>query len=210
MKNLSIFKNMNEEQINSFLKKINARKIKFKKDELIFSKLSENVLTGIIISGSVNIIKYDDNGNRIILEYLEYNSLFGKPFIYDDEISIISASESLILFVDYNSLIDNHIMCINLMDIMANRLFKVHERIVILSKKTIREKLLNYFYTLLLRERNKSFIIPITYTELSDYLSIDRSALMRELKRLKSENIISINGKEITIENIESIKINML
>ena len=43
------------------------------------------------------------------------------------------------------------------------------------------------------------FILPFTYTELADYLSVDRSAMQRELKNLKDEGFISTNGKRITL-----------
>ena len=210
MENLSIFKNMKKEEINAFLNGVGARRIHFKKDELIFSKLNENVLTGIIIFGNASIVKYDNKGNRVIIDYLEADSIFGRPFIYEDDVSIIASSESLILFIDYDLLVANPLICINLIDVMSYKMYKIHERIELLSKKTIREKLLNYFYILSIKEKSKTFNIPITYIELSDFLSIDRSAMMRELKRLKNEKIILLNGKEITLENVESINMNML
>ena len=200
MKELSIFKNMNDEEIAILLKNIEARKIFFNKDELIFSNLYDNDLTGIIIYGSANIIKYDHDGNRIIIDNLEGNSIFGKPFIYHDkDISIVSSSESLILFVDYNLLINNPIIINNIINIMSHEISKMNERIELLSKKTIREKLLSYFNMISKKKNRKTFNIPITYIELADFLSIDRSAMMRELKKMKSEKIIIVNEKKITL-----------
>ena len=40
------------------------------------------------------------------------------------------------------------------------------------------------------KKKSKRFNLPITYIELADYLSVDRSAMMRELKKLKSDKII--------------------
>ena len=146
MENLSIFNNMNEEEISLFLKDVHARKISFKKDELIFSNLIDNDLTGIILSGSVNIVKYDNNGNRIIINSLDNNSIIGKPFVfYDKDISVISSCESIILFIDYNLLINNSIINHNIINILSLEVSKMNERIELLSKKTIRERLLSYF-----------------------------------------------------------------
>ena len=200
MKDLSIFKNMNEEEISLFLKNVGARKISFKKDELVFSNLNFNDLTGIIIYGSVNVIKYDNKGNRIIINHLESNSIFGKPFIYyDKDISIVSSCESLILFIDYDLLIKNNIIINNIINIMSEEISKMDKRIELLSKKTIREKLLDYFSIITNNKKKVSFNLPITYIELADYLSIDRSAMMRELKKMKNEKIIEITDKKITI-----------
>ena len=51
------------------------------------------------------------------------------------------------------------------------------------------------------KKGKKTFVLPITYIELADYLSIDRSAMMRELKKLKDAKLINSNGKKITILN---------
>jgi CRP-like cAMP-binding protein len=194
---------MTEDEIKVFLKDIKARKIIFKKDQLIFSKLEDNDLMGIILFGSANIIKYDYNGNKIILNNLEYDAILGKPFVYyDNDINIIAASDCEILFIDYQSLIiSNSYANIrnNIIDILVTSMSKINERVNILSKKTIREKLLSYFNMLSKKKKSKTFNLPITYIELADYLSVDRSAMMRELKKLKNEKIISSNEKKITI-----------
>lgn len=47
--------------------------------------------------------------------------------------------------------------------------------------------------------RGKSFILPMSYTTLAEYLSVDRSAMMRELKNLAEEGIIEREGKKLRI-----------
>ena len=38
-----------------------------------------------------------------------------------------------------------------------------------------------------------------TFKDLADYLSVDRSAMFRELKHLKNEGFIEVNGRKITL-----------
>ena len=68
-------------------------------------------------------------------------------------------------------------------------------RIELLSKKTIRDKLVSYFKILSENTFSKTFTLPLSLTDLADYLSIDRSAMMRELKTLKDEGFINKTGK---------------
>ena len=49
------------------------------------------------------------------------------------------------------------------------------------------------------KNNSKSFDLPLNYTSLADYLAVDRSALMRELKSLKDDNIIKDINKRITL-----------
>ena len=46
---------------------------------------------------------------------------------------------------------------------------------------------------------SKTFAISFSLTDLADYLSIDRSAMMRELGNLRNEGIIEKNGNRITL-----------
>ena len=73
------------------------------------------------------------------------------------------------------------------------------KRIEVLTKKTIREKLLEYFYDLQKEQSSNIIKIPFSKIELAEYLAIDRTAMMRELKKLKEEQIIEIKNREITI-----------
>ena len=74
----------------------------------------------------------------------------------------------------------------------------LNTRIELLTKRTIREKLLGYFSILSTRSFSKTFLLPFSLTDLADYLSIDRSAMMRELSTLKEDGIIKKVGNKIT------------
>ena len=46
---------------------------------------------------------------------------------------------------------------------------------------------------------NKSFRIPFSYTDLADYLNVDRSAMTREISNLVDEGFIEKDGRNITM-----------
>ena len=73
-------------------------------------------------------------------------------------------------------------------------------RVELLTKRTIREKLLGYFTLLSTRTLNKTFTLPFSLTDLADYLSVDRSAMMREMKLLKEDGCIEKNKNKITLK----------
>ena len=76
---------------------------------------------------------------------------------------------------------------------------KLNTRIELLTKKNIRDKLLTYFNILSTKNLSKTFRLPFTLTDLADYLSVDRSAMMRELSHLKQEGFIEKTGSKITL-----------
>ena len=70
-------------------------------------------------------------------------------------------------------------------------------RIEILTKKSIKEKLLEYFR--LTYPNSRIIYLQNSITELAIYLGVNRSALSRELGNLKEEGIIDIKNKKITL-----------
>ena len=72
-------------------------------------------------------------------------------------------------------------------------------RVELLTKRSTRDKLIGYFTLLSSKSFSKSFTLPFSLTDLADYLSVDRSAMMRELKLLKEDGFIEKTGNRITL-----------
>ncbi len=204
MYELSIFKDMSEKEVDEALKSLGARRITFRKDHIIISNLVDDYLIGVIINGKANIVNYDYLGNRDIIDTLEYDNVFGKPFFnINSDVSIIANTDCKVLFIDANLLVNSNSLYnkinYNINRLLTNKIYSLYEKLEILSRRTIREKLLTYFGNLSKKYHKKTFNLPITYIELADYLSVDRSAMMREIKKLKDEKKIKTDGKKITI-----------
>ena len=87
----------------------------------------------------------------------------------------------------------------NFSNLILNKIMDLNTRVEILTKRSIREKLRGYFNMLSTRNLNQTFLLPFSLTDLADYLSVDRSAMMREIKSLRDEGIIKKNGNKITL-----------
>ena len=209
MKKISIFQSINKEDINKMLKCFEAKTRTFKKDSNILTYLGNTSMIGIIIKGKAELIRNDYNGNRTILETLNENDIFGEVFssYNTDELSVKATEETEVLFIDYYHITKrckkacpyHSTLVENTLNILSQKIVTNNERIEILAKRTIREKLLAYFDIMSKKKLSKTFTIPLTYTDLADYLGIDRSAMQRELKNLKEDELISTTGKKITL-----------
>ena len=204
----SIFEGITDEDVAKMLKCFEARKMFFKKDRTIVTNIINVKLIGIILSGTANMVRYDYNGNRTIIEKLETNSVFGEVFSrVGNDISVIATSDCEILFIEYEHLIKrckkgciyHTVLTDNVLKLLSRKIVELNERLEILSKRSIRDKLLSYFELLATDNPRRTFVLPFTYTDLADYLSVDRSAMMREIKNLKEDGFITTNGKRITL-----------
>lgn len=109
------------------------------------------------------------------------------------------------MFIDYEHVIKrcdqacyhHSQMVSNLLQLTAIQSRQQNERIYMLSRSSTRKKLMAYLNALSTEKHSKDLKLPMSYTALAQYLSVDRSAMTRELKNLEAEGIIEKNGKQI-------------
>lgn len=203
------FENINPKNREKLLRTLGAHTYTFKKNEKVLKSLIVDDYVGIVLSGTVNIIRYEYNGDITVVDEITADNIFGYNINSTDsnEYDIIATSEARILIIDYirikNTTMYNKIyynqFIKNLYIIINEILNKRNERIKILTKKTIREKLLAYFNIERNKNHSKNIYLKSTFKELADYLAVDRSAMSRELKYMKDEGFIEIKKKRITI-----------
>ena len=82
---------------------------------------------------------------------------------------------------------------------MAGKAQNLSERVDVLSRRSIREKLLCYFHHLSDKSGSREIVLPFSLSTLADYIATDRSAMMRELKRLREEGVLRSDGRRFTL-----------
>lgn len=187
---------------------------KFKKNEIITTYLLKRNQIHILLKGEAYLARYDREGNRRIIYYLKKNDLFGEAFYKihtDRELFVVAKKDCEVLFLPYDNIENCNIDCMfhitllkNLPDLILHGVEDINYRTELLTNKTIKEKLLTYLNHLSIENNSKSFEIPISFLELADYLVIDRTAMMKQLKKMSEEGIIKKNKNKITLlkENI--------
>ena len=185
---------------------------KFSKGEIVTTYIEKRNQICILIDGETDLIRYDLNGNKTIISHFIKNDVFGEVFYptnINNQLFVIAKKNSTVLFFVYNDALQkckrncsfHSILYSNLTSLFLSRVIDLNMRIELLTQKSIRDKLISYFDILSSRRVNKSFSIPFSYTDLADYLSVDRSAMMRELKSLIDDGIIKKSGNKITWVN---------
>ena len=84
----------------------------------------------------------------------------------------------------------HHRLIKNMVSIIADKNRDLMRKVEVVSKRTIREKLLAYLSIQAQVQQSRYFEIPLGRLELAEYLCVDRSALTRELAKMKDEGLI--------------------
>ena len=187
------------------------RKIFYNKD-LILSYAPIKKKIGFITYGKANIVKMDKNGNTTIMRDLKENDIFSNLFFQDseDEIYIMSNGETEVIFIDYYTILKNrnkqcpfhNKLVLALFDLLILDNKQQNEKIELLSKRTVEEKIL-YFLKQRMNEHNV-FKVTTSYKAISEYLFVDRSNLMRELKKMEDKGLIEKHDKTIIIKDSQN------
>ena len=112
-----------------------------------------------------------------------------------------------VLFIDYPHMLKrcehacghHSVLVQNMLRLMNDKAQALSQRVDVLSRRSIREKLLCYFRQLSKKAGSNTFVLPFSLSTLADYIATDRSAMMRELKRLREEGIVRSDGRQFTL-----------
>ena len=182
----------------------------FKPEELIYDFDTGRHTIGVLATGSAIVERMDRRGDRTILEHLEPGGLFGEMLMFQnvlgDSVCVSCEKTCCVWFFPEEKLErrcekncgHHNRMIENMFRLIRDKATALSERVEVLSRRSIREKLLCYF-SLQQAKCGGSFTLPFSLSALADYISTDRSAMMRELKKLRQSGRVRIEGRKVTI-----------
>ena len=179
----------------------------YNRGEIITICSPENDTIGIITSGTAYLSTLNAEEQRRKIDYYQKGNVFGKHFLPDTEENlfyVMAKTNCTVEFIKYKKLINccekrcaKHVAFIDHMIMTTARKSLVH--IDILCQRTLRSKLMSFFEYLSAEENSHKFTLPLPLSDLADYLAVDRSAMMREIKKLNEEGIISSDKRKVTL-----------
>ena len=174
----------------------------YAKGELIALEQENIHHVGVVLSGAVDMVKEDLWGNRTMLARTYPQDIFGETFACgEDSLSMVTfgaAEDSSVLFLPFgrvmhtcsHTCVFHQTLVENMVRLIAGKNRELMRKVEVVSKKTLREKILTYLSIQAQTQRTNSFEIPLRRGEWAEYLCADRSALTRELAKMKEEGLI--------------------
>lgn len=157
---------------------------------------------GLILSGAVDMVKEDLWGNKTMLIRARKHELFGETFACgDDNLSVVTflaSEDARILFMPFDRVmhsctracIFHHQLIENMVRVIAQKNRDLMRKTEVISKKTLREKIMAYLSIQAQLQNSRYIELPLGRIELAEYLCADRSALTRELVKMKQDGLI--------------------
>ena len=211
IKTSSLFEGIADTDLESLLQCLGGKFVEYEKKESIFISGNTADVIGLVLDGSVEISRSDLFGNRTILGKLSQGELFGEAFACAGvdilPVDVIAVSNCNILLMNYrriittctSSCIFHNRLIENMLRIIAMKNIYLNGKIEVLSARTIREKLMTYLNSQAVQSKSYSFTIPFNRQDLADYLSVDRSALSREMGAMQSDGLMKVTGNKFLL-----------
>lgn len=201
LESAKLFEGIDPDDLASMAVCLGAKFIKIKKGDFIITAGGKVEHVGIVLEGRFQIIREDINGGRALLALLDPGEVFAEALccagILESPVSVLADADSQAMLIQFGRILHTcpnscefHIKLIgNMLGILASKNLKLQNRMELLSKKSIRARLMGYLEAEAINH-GRSFSIPLNREELADFLCIDRSAMSRELGRMKEDGLI--------------------
>ena len=207
----ALFQGVDERSCQNMLACFGAYEKRFAAGQTILVCGERQDMIGVLLSGSAELLRLHVDGNRTVLETLDEGSVFGEELAFtglcDGSAAIECCEDCRVLFMRYDQITkrcenacDCHSQVVtNLFQLLSKKSLHLSRRVEVLSCRSIREKLLCFFRQQADAHGSATFPLPFSLSVLADYISADRSAMMRELKKLREEGVIRTENRCVTL-----------
>lgn len=215
---IKLFEGISNEELHGLLHCISAYTKSFTKGEYLFMSGDRIRFIGIVLSGTVDIVKETISGDRRIMMTAVKNNIFAESIatadINESPVSVIAKKDCTVLFVPIDKLLSTcqnsckfHCQIIhNLVSILASKNMFLNQKIDYLSAKNTRAKIAMYIGDMARTKNSKTVTIPYNRKDFAEYLGVDRSVLSRELSKLKKEGVLTFCKNTFEVLDLEKLE----
>lgn len=201
----SLFKNISHDDAQKLLSCLMPRTAFYDEGNIIFAQGDIISEIGFIFEGSVQIVNEDYWGERTIISHLKQGDFFGEVYAAFGkramDNTVYAAEKCKIVFIPIDKIMSPcSVTCIahgsliaNLVKELAQKNLMLMQKISFLSKRSTRDKVLAFLSKQAEKSSSGYFTIPFSRQEMADFLCVDRSALSKELGKMKKEKILDFD-----------------
>lgn len=214
MKNIpsssALFKDIDSKHFAQMLSCVGAVEKRYHKDEIVLMAGERPTHVGVILAGHVHILHECLDGSSFLVGALEGGGIIGGALVCADvsesPVSVRAKAKSLVLLIDFACILNacrdscphKLILQRNMMRHVASQSLQLQKRLEIVSIKSVRTKILRYLGTF---ADHRDITVPFNRQDMADYLCVERSALSRELAKMKQDGLIDYRKNKFTLKS---------
>ena len=207
---IRLFEGISSESIQAMMDCFKPEIKRFRRGEtvLVYSQELENLC--IVLSGKAHLYCMDSDGEYTVLEQYGRDDIFGEVFAMPSGTlgyAVEADGDCSVMFIRFacvygrcpKACAHHTRLTRNLFELSAEKAQSLSMRINMISKRSMRSKLLSYFEHQRDCAGSDSFELDIPFSRLAGFVCVERSSMMRELKNMCDDGIIRRDGRKITV-----------
>lgn len=209
--NSKLFQGLSSNDIETVCSLLAVTEKEYSKNEIIVNQGEPVHKIGILKKGSAISVKYHYDGSAQILRIYNQSEVFSldavNTSLSTSPATLISQTDCEVVFIPYSKLLDSESVgdrtkkriIFNAGEILSNELVRLTYKIDVLSKRTLRERIMTYLSLIKERSAGSTFDIGMNQEQFAQYLCVNRSALSNELNKMRKSGLIDYKGNRFTV-----------
>lgn len=195
-----LFADLDEAALSEALSILQAAASVYKKGEFLQQTGKRMPRFALVLSGAVQVCTDDIEGNRMIMADVSEGGTFGESLSFlkvsESPVYIVAAQQAEVLWLSTDALFKGDANPLvrkleaRFTAMLAKRTLSMNNRIQVLSKLRLRDKLITYFTEMAGTTGQNTFTISMNRDDMAAYMGTNRSALSRELSQMKADGLI--------------------
>lgn len=213
LQNCPLFSQISPTHIERIITELHAGEQTYPANTILVHAGSSSTHLGIVLSGEIKAWRTGSDGTEFLSAHMTCGGVFGDLMAAcgtESPVTVRTGSASRILWVSYPALLSLFsrraepafqeactIFLRNLIFAMATKYFALDRRLEILTLPSLRDKIVYYLSHCVCAEPDGARTVPFSQSVWADYLHCDRSALSRELSRMRADGVIRTQKRTI-------------
>ena len=196
-----LFRGIAADDLSAMLGCLNAEIASYAKGEILLLAGEKPTHVGVVLSGSLQIVKEDYVGTRTLVAHLQPGDFFAEALccakVPEIPVTVVADAKAVVMRLDFTRILQtcssactfHHRLIANMLEVIARKNLFLQSCMEIMRLKSVRAKVLGYL-TAFPAKQNGYITIPLSREEMADYLCVDRSALSHELMKMKRDCLL--------------------
>lgn len=206
MKNMNLFRGIPAERYHEIIEKLHGYEVSYRPNDVIWEQGEHKTSIGIVLCGTIQAADLSGREPQIIQQFNSGDS-FGEAVALGGQsswVEIRALKNVKVLYLPVDELMadlsdrDFTLMKTNLVREMSNKLGILNLKNQLLAEPRLRRRILMYL-NILPTDKAGWKTVPFAQKEFAQYLSANRSALSREMTRMREEGLIETDGRRVRV-----------
>lgn len=188
-----LFAGMDSRGLSDALEAMNSVRQSYKKGTFLHEAGTLLSAFGFVLGGVVHACHDDLSGRRLIMAEVQKGQTFGESLAFlgvsESAVYITAATDCTVLWLQFPASLSAELSH-RFTAMLARRTLSMNTRIQILSRPRLREKILMFLQEQAQQQESRYLHLSMNRDDMAAYIGADRSALSRELAKMKAEGII--------------------